>query len=107
MNRGTVNEVTVVGYPAADGYDGLHQEFCTDTTVPTPVPRDMISADCPHVRQGSSGGPWLIDYDPAEEIGDIYGVTSISTGRFTATPRFDQRTLDFVVLMNQLAAARP
>ncbi|EST26299.1 hypothetical protein N566_24140 [Streptomycetaceae bacterium MP113-05] len=26
---------------------------------------------------------------------------------FVATPRFDQRTLDFVSLMNQIAAARP
>ncbi|WP_432133658.1 MULTISPECIES: trypsin-like serine peptidase [unclassified Streptomyces] len=107
IDRGTVNPVTIVGYPAVDGYDGRHQEFCESISEPSLPPRDVITADCSNMRQGASGGPWLIDYDPAEEIGDIYGVNGQANEVLVTTCKFTQRTLDFVVLMDQLAAARP
>ncbi|EST26289.1 hypothetical protein N566_24090 [Streptomycetaceae bacterium MP113-05] len=57
---------------------------------------------------GSSGGPWLIEYSAGDQLGLIYGLNTIIDGQgFVATPRFDQRTLDFVILMDQIAAARP
>ena len=68
----------------------------------------MISAYCPNMVAGSSGSPWLIEYNPADQLELLYGVNSIIDGNgYVATPRFDGRTLDNVSLMDQIAAARP
>lgn len=107
-NQGAINDVTIIGYPAAAPYDGKHQEKCNDITEPTSPPQNMISAHCPNMVAGSSGSPWLIEYNPADQLGLLYGVNSIIDGNgYVATPRFDGRTLDNVSLMDQIAAARP
>lgn len=105
--HGTVNEVTIIGYPSEGAYDGKHQEYCKDLSEPTPVPRNLIMARCPNMVGGSSGSPWLLDYDPVDQVGEIYGVNAVFDGTYIATPRFDDRTLQLVAMVNQLAAARP
>ncbi|MFC8271582.1 trypsin-like serine peptidase [Streptomyces sp. NPDC057271] len=107
-DQGAVNDVTIIGYPAEAPYDGEHQEECNDITEPTPPPQNMIYAYCPNMVGGSSGSPWLVEYDPGDQLGLIYGVNSvIDGGGYVATPRFDARTLSNVSLTDQIAAARP
>lgn len=100
----TTADVHIVGYPAAGGHDGNHQEHCEDITEPTPPPRELIMAECPNMYEGSSGGPWLYEFDPVEEVGDIYGVNGIFDGRFVATPKFTSRTLQHVAWMEMAAS---
>ncbi|MFJ6510717.1 trypsin-like serine peptidase [Streptomyces sp. NPDC091406] len=103
----TGENVSIMGY-SGPPYDGEHQEHCEDLIEPTAPPTEMWQVYCPNMAPGSSGAPWLLDYDAAEGIGYLAGLNSISdTGGFLASPRFDSRTTDFVALMDQLAAARP
>ncbi|WP_155053891.1 trypsin-like serine peptidase [Streptomyces blattellae] len=101
----TTAPVHIAGYPATGGYDGNHQEHCEDVTEPTPPPRDLVMAECPNMYQGSSGGPWLYEFDPVEEVGDIYGVNGIFDGTFVATPKFTSRTLQHIAVM-EIAASQ-
>ncbi|MFF9773610.1 trypsin-like serine peptidase [Streptomyces sp. NPDC013978] len=103
----TGENVSIMGY-SGPPYDGEHQEYCEDLIEPTAPPVDMWQVYCRNMAPGSSGSPWLLDYDPTEGIGYIAGLNSVSdTGGFVASPRFDSRTADFVALLDQLAAARP
>lgn len=103
----TGEKVSVMGY-SGPPYDGEHQEFCEDLIEPTAPPLNMWQMECANMTPGSSGSPWLLDYDPTTGSGYIGGLNSISdTQGFMASPRFDARTGEFVALVEQMAAARP
>ncbi|MEU3430886.1 trypsin-like serine peptidase [Streptomyces gardneri] len=103
----TGEKVSVMGY-SGPPYDGEHQEFCEDLIEPTVPPVNMWQVECANMTPGSSGSPWLLDYDYTTGSGYIGGLNSISdTQGFMASPRFDARTGGFVALVEQMAAGRP
>ncbi|MEV7506862.1 hypothetical protein AB0O42_04340 [Streptomyces sp. NPDC089922] len=96
--------VHIVGYSADAGYDGRNQQHCEDLTEPTEPPRNLIVAECSNMTRGSSGGPWLYNFDADEETGEIYGVNSLADENgMIATARFDNRTLQLVNWMDMAA----
>ncbi|QUW95315.1 hypothetical protein KE639_06584 [Streptomyces sp. V17-9] len=103
----TGEQVSVMGY-SGPPYDGEHQEFCEDLIEPTVPPLDMWQVECANMTPGSSGSPWILDYDYNTGAGYIGGLNSISdTQGFMASPRFDARAGEFVALLEQIAGARP
>ncbi|WP_405652565.1 trypsin-like serine peptidase [Streptomyces sp. RK9] len=103
----TGEQVSVMGY-SGPPYDGEHQEFCQDLIEPTVPPMNMWQVECPNMTPGSSGSPWLLDYDYDTGSGYIGGLNSISDTRgYMASPRFDARTGEFVSMVERIAAARP
>ncbi|NJC69396.1 trypsin-like serine protease [Planosporangium thailandense] len=67
-SQGFANIVTVVGYPA-------EQETpiaCTNHTVMHSP--SQLRFDCAGYSGGTSGGPWLANYDPQTGTGDVIGV---------------------------------
>ncbi|MGW2089158.1 trypsin-like serine peptidase [Streptomyces sp. NPDC001880] len=103
----TGEQVTLLGY-SGPPYDGNHQEFCQDLVEPTVPPINMWQVECPNMKPGSSGGPWLLDYDYDTGAGYIAGLNSINdTGSFTASPRFDADMQEFYAMMEQIGEARP
>nr|WSW67746.1 hypothetical protein OG461_16850 [Streptomyces sp. NBC_00995] len=103
----TGEPVALIGYSGAP-FDGEHQELCEDLILPVPPPENKWHTDCPNITGGASGGPWMLDYDPATGSGAIAGLTSQGIPGGTAiSPQFDDRTADFVSLLEQIAWARP
>ncbi len=103
----TGEEPSLFGYSGTP-YDGEHQEYCQELVEPTVPPLNMWQVECPNIVQGSSGGPWLVNYDYETGDGFIGGVNSIIDGNgFVASPRFDSFTQDFYSLSEELAEARP
>ncbi|OIK28190.1 trypsin-like serine peptidase [Streptomyces malaysiense] len=103
----TGEQVSLIGY-SGPPYDGDHQEFCQDLVEPTVPPLNMWQVECPDMTPGSSGGPWLLDYDYDTGTGYIGGLNSINdTGDFMASPRFDSDMQKFYALMEQIGEARP
>ncbi|MBJ3807072.1 hypothetical protein JGB26_08050 [Streptomyces flavofungini] len=103
----TGEEVSVMGC-SGPPYDGEHQEFCQDLIEPTVPPMNMWQVECPNMTPGSSGSPWLLDYDYDTGSGCIGGLNSISDTRgYLASPRFDAKTGEFVAMVERIAAARP
>ncbi|MFB7211619.1 trypsin-like serine peptidase [Streptomyces sp. NPDC056255] len=100
-------KVTLLGY-SGPPYDGNHQEFCQDLVEPTVPPVNMWQVECSNMKPGSSGGPWLLDYDYDTGAGYIAGLNSINdTGSFMASPRFDADMQTFYAIMEQIGEARP
>ncbi|MFI7388700.1 trypsin-like serine peptidase [Streptomyces sp. NPDC049813] len=100
-------QVSLIGY-SGPPFDGNHQEFCQDLVEPTVPPLNMWQVECPNMTPGSSGGPWLLDYDYDTGTGYIGGLNSINdTGDFMASPRFDSDMQAFYALMEQIGDARP
>ncbi|MGW2710619.1 trypsin-like serine peptidase [Streptomyces sp. NPDC001356] len=103
----TGEQVSLIGY-SGPPYDGNHQELCQDLVEPTVPPLNMWQVECPNMTPGSSGGPWLLDYDYDTGTGYIGGLNSINdTGDFMASPRFDSAMQAFYALMEQIGEARP
>ncbi|WP_405783775.1 trypsin-like serine peptidase [Streptomyces sp. NBC_00859] len=103
----TGEQVSLIGY-SGPPYDGNHQEFCQDLVEPTPPPLNMWQVECENMRPGSSGGPWLLDYDYDTGTGYIGGLNSINdTGKFMASPRFDQDMASFYAMMEEIGDTRP
>ncbi|WP_285570830.1 trypsin-like peptidase domain-containing protein [Streptomyces sp. NBC_01463] len=99
--------VAVIGY-SGKPFDGEHQELCEDLILPAPPPENLWETDCPNITGGASGGPWIVGYDPATGSGHVAGLTSQGIAGGTAfSPQFDDRAVDFVDLMEQIAGARP
>ena len=70
----TGRPVTVLGYPAQPPFDGTSLRRCT-TPATTANPRVLtVELRCPF-NGGSSGGPWLADFDPDTGRGDVMAVT--------------------------------
>ncbi|MFE6978151.1 trypsin-like serine peptidase [Streptomyces sp. NPDC057682] len=103
----TGEPIALIGYSGTP-YDGEHQELCEDLILPVPPPENLWHTDCPNITGGASGGPWMLDYDPATGSGYVAGLTSQGIPGGTAiSPQFDDRTAAFADLMEQLTAARP
>jgi V8-like Glu-specific endopeptidase len=103
----TGEPITLIGYSGTP-FDGQHQELCEDLILPVPPPENLWHTDCPNITGGASGGPWMLDYDPATGSGYIAGLTSQGIAGGTAiSPQFDDRTAAFANLVEQIAAARP
>lgn len=56
------------GYPAADPYDGETLIYCSGTTFEDPLLTNAHGLGC-DMTGGSSGGPWLVDFDEATGTG--------------------------------------
>ncbi|MDT0270128.1 trypsin-like peptidase domain-containing protein [Streptomyces sp. DSM 44915] len=79
-------EVAVLGYPAADPYDGESLHYCAgDLRVLDQGEAEaanvggLLLEEC-DLTAGSSGGPWLQDYDQATESGTVLAVMSVGSG---------------------------
>ncbi|MGK5532068.1 trypsin-like serine peptidase [Streptomyces sp. URMC 129] len=80
------DEVAALGYPAAPPYDGESLRYCAgETDVLTaqeaqqPNRGGLLLQDC-DMTAGSSGGPWLRDYDAGTESGTLVAVMSVGSG---------------------------
>ncbi|MBW8485979.1 trypsin-like serine peptidase [Actinomadura parmotrematis] len=64
------------GYPSTGRYDGEHLAYCTGRPAhPRRHPTSGRGMRCDLTR-GSSGGPWLADFDPATGTGTVTTVSS-------------------------------
>lgn len=78
--------VTVFGYPS-NFADGEVQSWCTGTTRAVADGRVEIACD---FQPGSSGGPWLREFDEALGLGYVNGVTStVTEDGWNRSPYFD------------------
>jgi V8-like Glu-specific endopeptidase len=68
VDRGYTNTVTLTGYP--DSADA--PVTCQDTTAQQGAHQMQIS--CRGFPQGTSGAPWVLDADPATDLGTVVGV---------------------------------
>ena len=68
VDRGYTNTVTLTGYP--DSTDSPVP--CQDVTTQYAAHQMQIS--CPGFPQGTSGSPWVLDPDPATNLGTVIGV---------------------------------
>ncbi|MCK1795578.1 peptidase [Streptomyces sp. XM4193] len=66
FNTGYDLDAYAFGYPAADPYDGETFIYCSGTTFKDPLLTTAHGLGC-DMTGGSSGGPWLVDFD--EETG--------------------------------------
>ncbi|BCJ51356.1 peptidase [Actinoplanes sp. NBRC 14428] len=72
-NWGYSVAVTILGYPAAGGFPGDVQYFCQGTTWNGH--NQQVRAWC-NMTQGSSGGPWLQEYNDSTGLGYSNSVVS-------------------------------
>ncbi|MBR8744708.1 serine protease [Nocardiopsis sp. MG754419] len=68
-------QVYTFGYPAASPFDGKELHYCSGRTVPDTGGTTANGVRCA-MTQGSSGGPWFADFDPATGQGTIASVVS-------------------------------
>ncbi|GAA1908121.1 hypothetical protein GCM10009716_17550 [Streptomyces sodiiphilus] len=78
--------VAAFGYPAAPPYDGETLHYCagrarllTSPEVAEANAGGLLLERCA-MTAGSSGGPWIQDYDPVTQSGTVVGVTSVGSG---------------------------
>lgn len=72
-NWGYSVAVTILGYPAAGGFPGDIQYFCQGTTWNGH--NQQVRAWC-NMTEGSSGGPWLQEYNDQNGLGFTNSVVS-------------------------------
>ncbi|MFE4362177.1 MULTISPECIES: trypsin-like serine peptidase [Streptomycetaceae] len=68
VNRGYRLPVKITGYPSSSGVPIT----CSNTTLqqsPT-----QLRIDCPDYTGGTSGSPWVTDFDPSTRTGTVVGV---------------------------------
>jgi V8-like Glu-specific endopeptidase len=70
------SSVTVFGYPADPPYNGQQLYYCNGTLSPDPYGETDDSGVTCALTAGSSGGPWLADFDSATGAGIIASVSS-------------------------------
>ncbi|MDS1272499.1 serine protease [Lipingzhangella sp. LS1_29] len=70
-----VRHVHAFGFPADGRFDGEHLYFCSGQTTPDTRSTSASGMACQMTR-GSSGGPWLTDFDPETGRGSISSVIS-------------------------------
>ncbi|WP_255948053.1 trypsin-like serine peptidase [Streptomyces odontomachi] len=84
--------VTALGYPAGAPYDGEWQYYCLgDATLDTSD--NTLGMPCP-LTGGSSGGPWMQEYDNATGLGYDMGINESSTGSSMYSPPFTSAVAD-------------
>jgi V8-like Glu-specific endopeptidase len=79
------------------GYVGFHQHGCVGRSrLFIPVFDNQLRIDCDAYLPGSSGGPWIDDYNAHTELGTVNGVISTSPSKTdhsaVITPYFDDAT---------------
>ncbi|MFI2072501.1 MULTISPECIES: trypsin-like serine peptidase [Streptomyces] len=70
---GYVNRVTVIGYPSSESDPADRAIRCTAMTSQLPGHRQMTMR-CDGFYSGTSGSPWLADFDEKTKTGDLIGV---------------------------------
>ncbi|HEY7483693.1 MAG TPA: trypsin-like peptidase domain-containing protein [Streptosporangiaceae bacterium] len=76
FNRPRGNRVYGFGYPASGAYDGERLVYCSGRPHTDAHSRAHgLGLRC-DMTQGSSGGPWLTDFDPATGAGTFTSVSS-------------------------------
>jgi V8-like Glu-specific endopeptidase len=84
--------ITILGYPAAAPYDGGWQQYCQGTTDRVgwwPFLQNRIEMQCGFTG-GSSGSPWLMQYNNSTGLGYANGAMStLSSGGWNAASYFD------------------
>jgi V8-like Glu-specific endopeptidase len=73
-NWGFYNAITILGYPAQAPYDGGWQQYCQGTTTRFGS-EYKVALQCGFTG-GSSGGPWLLQYDNNTGLGYANGAMS-------------------------------
>ncbi|MEV8022407.1 trypsin-like peptidase domain-containing protein [Streptomyces sp. NPDC086554] len=73
VDRKPGGKVTVFGYPDSQEQRGERLMYCAGTTKA--APQDKQSVRCP-MEGGSSGGPWLADFDEKSGRGKLVSVNS-------------------------------
>jgi V8-like Glu-specific endopeptidase len=63
------------GYPSSGGYNGRHLHYCSGGTTPDTGGTTANGMRC-SMTEGSSGGPWLSDFDTASGTGTVTSVVS-------------------------------
>lgn len=63
------------GYPTSGGFDGRHLHYCSGQTRPDKRGTKSSGMAC-RMTEGSSGGPWLSNFDTATGKGTITSVVS-------------------------------
>ncbi|QVQ53707.1 trypsin-like peptidase domain-containing protein [Spiractinospora alimapuensis] len=75
FNAPVGEQVYTFGYPAAGRFDGNELHYCSGTTVEDPWGTDAYGVPC-EMTQGSSGGPFLSDFDTSTGEGTVTSVIS-------------------------------
>ncbi|WP_410586107.1 trypsin-like peptidase domain-containing protein [Amycolatopsis sp. lyj-23] len=68
IDRGDPDPVTLTGYPDSTDLPVT----CQDTA--TRYSANQLQISCPGFPQGTSGSPWVLDADPATDLGTVIGV---------------------------------
>jgi V8-like Glu-specific endopeptidase len=68
------NTVTVLGYPSKAHNPSGRTWSCTVATAPLPAYHQM-QMTCPGFYGGTSGGPWIADYNADTHTGNVIGET--------------------------------
>lgn len=87
INYPTDVYVTVIAYPAADPYDGEWQYYCQGNIYPRWF-TNQVGFDC-LMTAGSSGGPFLYQYDNNAMLGYVDGIISNGPPETSYSPYFD------------------
>jgi V8-like Glu-specific endopeptidase len=88
------NTVTVLGYPSKAHNPTGRTWSCTVVTAPLPGYHQM-QMTCPGFYGGTSGGPWIANYNPTTHTGNVIGETGGLRGGgdtdwVSYSPMFDQ-----------------
>lgn len=70
---GWTNKVTVIGYPGESFDPSGRPISCTTATSRLPGLR-QLQMECGGYYVGTSGSPWLLDYDPRTKTGKVIGL---------------------------------
>lgn len=70
INQGFTNKVTVIGYPSSTN----RAVICSNTTKRYQNYAYQVEFDCAGYPGGTSGSPWLLDYNSSTHHGYVNGV---------------------------------
>ncbi|GAB3214127.1 trypsin-like serine peptidase [Marinactinospora thermotolerans] len=91
FGTGNSAEVHAFGYPSERPYDGSRLHYCAGPTRPDRQGTTAAGMAC-RMTEGSSGGPWLSDFDSSTGTGTITSVISFKYSDDAGTqygPRLD------------------
>jgi V8-like Glu-specific endopeptidase len=95
VNVKSPGSATVLGYPYVGGaHDGNNMWRCTDTVASAANGTQVMKGD---MKEGSSGGPWLLQSDPRCVIGLTRG--NAGDGASFDSPVFDTTLLEYYEFM--------
>ena len=70
----TFSPVTLIGYPGGDAQPLTCTSSTTEFTPTDGAPGSFLRIPCDDYRDGTSGGPFLVNVDPATGTGDLVGI---------------------------------